>query len=96
MRSVDWLCCQMREGSSQARQTASSGRGTSHIHQRSKGTLLHLRSRNPKDHPLVEEDAEEVDEIHEERILSCQKTGAIIREGRDRVVSLVTDRTGRF
>ncbi|XP_069491858.1 WD repeat-containing protein 3 [Ambystoma mexicanum] len=43
-----------------------------------------------------EEDAEEVDETPEERILSCHKAGSIIREGRDRVVGLGTDKTGRI
>ncbi|XP_063069817.1 WD repeat-containing protein 3 [Engraulis encrasicolus] len=39
------------------------------------------------DDDAVEGDDEEV----EERILSCKKAGSILREGRDRVVSLMTD-----
>lgn len=39
-----------------------------------------------------EEEAEEgLDEGVEERILSCKKAGSILREARDRVVSMVTD-----
>uniref|UniRef100_A0A8C1M5F9 WD repeat-containing protein 3 n=1 Tax=Cyprinus carpio TaxID=7962 RepID=A0A8C1M5F9_CYPCA len=38
-----------------------------------------------------EEDEEELDEEPEERILSCKKAGSVLREARDRVVSLVTD-----
>ncbi|XP_077202007.1 WD repeat-containing protein 3 isoform X1 [Paroedura picta] len=40
--------------------------------------------------------AEEQDETEEEHILSCTKAGSIMREGRDRVVTLTTDRTGRI
>ncbi|KAJ6658330.1 hypothetical protein lerEdw1_020602 [Lerista edwardsae] len=39
---------------------------------------------------------EDGDETQEERILTCTKVGSIMREGRDRVVSLATDRTGRI
>lgn len=38
-----------------------------------------------------EEDEEGPDEEPEERILSCKNAGSILREARDRVVSLVTD-----
>uniref|UniRef100_A0A5F8H4M2 WD repeat domain 3 n=1 Tax=Monodelphis domestica TaxID=13616 RepID=A0A5F8H4M2_MONDO len=37
-----------------------------------------------------------VDEDPEDRILSCNKAGSIMREGRDRVVNLAIDRTGRI
>ncbi|XP_043104416.1 WD repeat-containing protein 3 [Puntigrus tetrazona] len=40
---------------------------------------------------LLEEDEEEPDEEPEERILSCKKAGSLLRESRDRVLSLVTD-----
>uniref|UniRef100_A0A3Q4MUF5 WD repeat domain 3 n=1 Tax=Neolamprologus brichardi TaxID=32507 RepID=A0A3Q4MUF5_NEOBR len=42
-----------------------------------------------------EDDKEDVDESLEERILSCEKAGSILREARDRVVSLTTDRHAR-
>ncbi|XP_066562608.1 WD repeat-containing protein 3 [Amia ocellicauda] len=38
-----------------------------------------------------EDQEEDLDENPEERILSCQKAGSILREGRDRVVSMTTD-----
>uniref|UniRef100_A0A673HRF7 WD repeat-containing protein 3 n=1 Tax=Sinocyclocheilus rhinocerous TaxID=307959 RepID=A0A673HRF7_9TELE len=38
-----------------------------------------------------EEDEEGLDEEPEERILSCKKAGSVLREARDRVVSLVTE-----
>ncbi|XP_016143948.1 WD repeat-containing protein 3-like [Sinocyclocheilus grahami] len=38
-----------------------------------------------------EDDEEGLDEEPEERILSCKKAGSVLREARDRVVSLVTD-----
>ncbi|KAM9804715.1 WD repeat-containing protein 3 [Neosynchiropus ocellatus] len=38
------------------------------------------------------DDAEEMDESPEERILACSKAGSILREARDRVVSLTTDK----
>ncbi|XP_058479073.1 WD repeat-containing protein 3 isoform X1 [Solea solea] len=40
-------------------------------------------------------DEEEGDESIEERILSCKKSGSILREARDRVVSLTTDAKAR-
>uniref|UniRef100_A0A673KQQ7 WD repeat-containing protein 3-like n=1 Tax=Sinocyclocheilus rhinocerous TaxID=307959 RepID=A0A673KQQ7_9TELE len=40
---------------------------------------------------LLEDDEEGLDEEPEERILSCKKAGSVLREARDRVVSLVTD-----
>ncbi|XP_053561745.1 WD repeat-containing protein 3 [Bombina bombina] len=45
---------------------------------------------------LSDEGLEEVEESTEERILKCQRFGSIMREGRDRVVSLGTDRSRRF
>uniref|UniRef100_A0A6I8RCF7 WD repeat-containing protein 3 n=3 Tax=Xenopus tropicalis TaxID=8364 RepID=A0A6I8RCF7_XENTR len=44
----------------------------------------------------AQEEEEDVEESTEGRILSCQRFGSIMREGRDRVVSLGTDRTRRF
>ncbi|XP_034418224.1 WD repeat-containing protein 3 isoform X2 [Cyclopterus lumpus] len=44
---------------------------------------------------LDEDEEEEVDESPEERILSCQKAGSILREARDRVVSLAADAKAR-
>uniref|UniRef100_A0A8C0MCW5 WD repeat-containing protein 3 n=1 Tax=Canis lupus familiaris TaxID=9615 RepID=A0A8C0MCW5_CANLF len=38
----------------------------------------------------------ETDETPEDRILTCRKVGSIMREGRDRVVNLAVDRTGRI
>ncbi|GAB5575429.1 WD repeat-containing protein 3 isoform X1 [Prionailurus iriomotensis] len=38
----------------------------------------------------------ETDETPEDRILTCRKAGSIMREGRDRVVNLAVDRTGRI
>uniref|UniRef100_A0A4W5PIV5 WD repeat-containing protein 3 n=1 Tax=Hucho hucho TaxID=62062 RepID=A0A4W5PIV5_9TELE len=41
---------------------------------------------------LLDDDEEEVvDESPEERILSCKKAGSLLREARDRVVSMTTD-----
>ncbi|XP_035031091.1 WD repeat-containing protein 3 [Hippoglossus stenolepis] len=42
-----------------------------------------------------EDNEEGVDESLEERILSCQKAGSILREARDRVVSLTSDARAR-
>ncbi|TRY59103.1 hypothetical protein DNTS_013231 [Danionella cerebrum] len=52
--------------------------------------------REKKVRTLLEEkddndDAGDVDEEPEDRILACKKAGSILREARDRVVSLVTD-----
>ncbi|XP_045442943.1 WD repeat-containing protein 3 isoform X3 [Pipistrellus kuhlii] len=44
----------------------------------------------------AENGALEVDEAPEDRILTCRKAGSILREGRDRVVNLSTDKTGRM
>ncbi|XP_038167702.1 WD repeat-containing protein 3 isoform X1 [Arvicola amphibius] len=50
-----------------------------------------------QDTPEAEDGALEADEASEEdRILSCRKAGSIMREGRDRVVSLAVDKTGRI
>nr|XP_033797838.1 WD repeat-containing protein 3 [Geotrypetes seraphini]XP_033797839.1 WD repeat-containing protein 3 [Geotrypetes seraphini]XP_033797840.1 WD repeat-containing protein 3 [Geotrypetes seraphini] len=46
--------------------------------------------------PSNEENTEESEESPEERILKCHKAGSIMREGRDRVVSLRVDHTGRI
>ncbi|XP_068554814.1 WD repeat-containing protein 3 [Anas acuta] len=51
--------------------------------------------------PVAEKNAEEdetleLDESPEERLLKCSKVGSIMREGRDRVVTLATDRTGKI
>ncbi|XP_004648096.1 WD repeat-containing protein 3 [Octodon degus] len=46
--------------------------------------------------PAAEDGAPEMDETPEDRILSCRKAGSIIREGRDRVVNLAVDKTGRI
>ncbi|XP_045657354.1 WD repeat-containing protein 3 isoform X1 [Ursus americanus] len=43
-----------------------------------------------------EEGTPETDETPEDRILTCRKAGSIMREGRDRVVNLAVDRTGRI
>ncbi|KAM4873146.1 WD repeat-containing protein 3 [Thomomys bottae] len=40
--------------------------------------------------------APEADETPEDRILSCKKAGSIMRQGRDRVVNLAVDKTGRI
>uniref|UniRef100_A0A673BFY3 Small-subunit processome Utp12 domain-containing protein n=1 Tax=Sphaeramia orbicularis TaxID=375764 RepID=A0A673BFY3_9TELE len=51
-----------------------------------------------KEKTLLEDDEdedEEVDESPEERILSCKKFGSILREARDRVVSLTADNKAR-
>ncbi|XP_053733114.1 WD repeat-containing protein 3 [Synchiropus splendidus] len=42
------------------------------------------------------DDAEEMDESPEERILACSKAGSILREARDRVVSLTTDKKAQI
>lgn len=47
------------------------------------------------DEEQEEEEEEELDENPEERILSCKKAGSILREARDRVVSLTTDNKAR-
>nr|XP_021404578.1 WD repeat-containing protein 3 isoform X2 [Lonchura striata domestica] len=43
-----------------------------------------------------EDETLEMDEHPEERIVKCSKVGSIMREGRDRVVTLGTDRMGKF
>ncbi|KAM4681903.1 WD repeat-containing protein 3 isoform 2-T2 [Amazona ochrocephala] len=43
-----------------------------------------------------EDETLELDEHPEERLVKCSKVGSIMREGRDRVVTLATDRTGKF
>ncbi|XP_077679368.1 WD repeat-containing protein 3 isoform X4 [Eretmochelys imbricata] len=59
-------------------------------------------SKKSKGSPAKAEQTSEVDETSdldetpEERLLRCNKAGSIMREGRDRVVTLATDRTGRI
>ncbi|XP_042722780.1 WD repeat-containing protein 3 [Lagopus leucura] len=43
-----------------------------------------------------EDETLELDESPEERLLKCSKAGSIMREGRDRVVTLATDRMGKI
>ncbi|XP_077149721.1 WD repeat-containing protein 3 [Ranitomeya variabilis] len=68
-------------------------------------TVCYVRETGDSDEPLLKkakgpaeeagsEEAEE--EATEERILTCQRYGSIMREGRDRVVTLAVDRTRRF
>ncbi|XP_036046947.1 WD repeat-containing protein 3 isoform X1 [Onychomys torridus] len=49
-----------------------------------------------QDMPEAENGTLETDEASEDRILSCRKAGSIMREGRDRVVNLAVDKTGRI
>ncbi|EGW05814.1 WD repeat-containing protein 3 [Cricetulus griseus] len=49
-----------------------------------------------QDTPEAEDGPLEADEASEDRILSCKKAGSIMREGRDRVVNLTVDKTGRI
>ncbi|XP_015268386.1 PREDICTED: WD repeat-containing protein 3 [Gekko japonicus] len=53
------------------------------------------RSKGPSE-SLEEFSEADQEETQEEHILSCTKAGSIMREGRDRVVTLATDRTGRI
>uniref|UniRef100_A0A8C0QM05 WD repeat-containing protein 3 n=1 Tax=Chelonoidis abingdonii TaxID=106734 RepID=A0A8C0QM05_CHEAB len=59
-------------------------------------------SKKSKGSPAAAEKTSEVDETSaldemlEERLLRCNKAGSIMRAGRDRVVTLATDRTGRI
>ncbi|NWX52027.1 WDR3 protein, partial [Steatornis caripensis] len=43
-----------------------------------------------------EDETLELDEQPEERLVKCSKVGSIMREGRDRIVTLATDRTGKI
>ncbi|NXL45920.1 WDR3 protein, partial [Podilymbus podiceps] len=43
-----------------------------------------------------EDETLELDESPEERLIKCSKAGSIMREGRDRIVTLATDRTGKI
>ncbi|KAM4795352.1 WD repeat-containing protein 3 isoform 1-T2 [Rhinophrynus dorsalis] len=55
------------------------------------------QTKKPKGPPAeIQEEAEDVEESPEQRVLTCHRFGSIMREGRDRVVSLGTDRTRRF
>ncbi|XP_053144476.1 WD repeat-containing protein 3 [Hemicordylus capensis] len=60
------------------------------VYKRSKGAAERIEESSEVDK------MEDQDETQEERILSCKKAGSVMREGRDRVVSLATDRTGRI
>ncbi|NXQ43195.1 WDR3 protein, partial [Catharus fuscescens] len=54
-------------------------------------------SPSPETEENTEEDETlELDEHPEERIIKCSKAGSIMREGRDRVVTLSTDQMGKF
>lgn len=53
-------------------------------------------SAGTQDTTEAEDGALEMDETPEDRILSCRKAGSIMREGRDRVVNLAVDKTGRI
>ncbi|XP_049621861.1 WD repeat-containing protein 3 [Suncus etruscus] len=44
----------------------------------------------------AEDVTSEAEEAPEDRILACRKVGSIMREGRDRVVNLAVDKTGRI
>ncbi|NXB76249.1 WDR3 protein, partial [Donacobius atricapilla] len=58
---------------------------------KSKGSALPGAEENTE-----EDETLELDEHPEERIVTCSKVGSIMREGRDRVVTLGTERTGKF
>uniref|UniRef100_A0A8C3U083 WD repeat-containing protein 3 n=1 Tax=Catharus ustulatus TaxID=91951 RepID=A0A8C3U083_CATUS len=54
-------------------------------------------SPSPETEENTEEDETlELDEHPEERIIKCSKAGSIMREGKDRVVTLSTDQMGKF
>uniref|UniRef100_A0A8B9P921 WD repeat domain 3 n=1 Tax=Apteryx owenii TaxID=8824 RepID=A0A8B9P921_APTOW len=57
---------------------------------KSKGSSLGAEDDTGEDETL------ELDECPEERLLKCSKVGSIMREGRDRIVTLATDRTGKI
>ncbi|XP_072847846.2 WD repeat-containing protein 3 [Pogona vitticeps] len=57
---------------------------------RSRGSAVRMEDSSEEDRTVDQ------DESSEEHILSCRKAGSIMREGRDRVVSLATDKTGRI
>ncbi|XP_063812950.1 WD repeat-containing protein 3 [Pseudophryne corroboree] len=54
------------------------------------------RMKKPKGPTDAAEDGVEEEVAAEERILTCHRYGSIMRDGRDRVVTLATDRTRRF
>ncbi|NXP45121.1 WDR3 protein, partial [Heliornis fulica] len=58
---------------------------------KSKGSSLRAEENTEED-----DDTSEVDEHPEERLVKCSKAGSIMREGRDRVVTLATDHTGKI
>ncbi|NXX91484.1 WDR3 protein, partial [Centropus bengalensis] len=51
---------------------------------------------SPVPEDIEDDETLELDEHPEERIVKCSKVGSIMREGRDRVVSLATDGTGKI
>ncbi|XP_068185981.1 WD repeat-containing protein 3 [Antennarius striatus] len=53
------------------------------------------KGKNLVDDDDDEDEEEELEESLDERILSCKKAGSILREARDRVVSLATDAKAR-
>uniref|UniRef100_A0A8C5KK62 WD repeat-containing protein 3 n=1 Tax=Jaculus jaculus TaxID=51337 RepID=A0A8C5KK62_JACJA len=57
-----------------------------------------IRESSPGIHeaPEAEDGSFEFDETPQDRILSCRKAGSIMREGRDRVVNLAVDKTGKI
>ncbi|XP_062450929.1 WD repeat-containing protein 3 isoform X2 [Rhea pennata] len=57
---------------------------------KSKGSSLRAEENTGEDETL------ELDECPEERLLKCSKVGSIMREGRDRIVTLATDGTGKI
>ncbi|NWX86563.1 WDR3 protein, partial [Nothoprocta ornata] len=57
---------------------------------KSKGSALGADENTEEDETL------ELDESPEDRLLTCSKVGSIMREGRDRVVTLATDQTGKI
>uniref|UniRef100_A0ABM5FR07 WD repeat-containing protein 3 n=1 Tax=Pogona vitticeps TaxID=103695 RepID=A0ABM5FR07_9SAUR len=57
---------------------------------RSRGSAVRMEDSSEEDRTVDQ------DESSEEHILSCRKAGSIMREGRDRVVTLATDKTGRI
>ncbi|XP_034996657.1 WD repeat-containing protein 3 isoform X1 [Zootoca vivipara] len=59
-------------------------------YKRSKGLAEHTGGSSEEDR------TEDQDDTDDEHILKCVKAGSVMREGRDRVVNLATDRTGRI
>ncbi|KYO28787.1 WD repeat-containing protein 3 isoform X1 [Alligator mississippiensis] len=57
---------------------------------KSKGSLARAEETRSIDETL------DIHEASEERLLRCSKAGSIMRDGRDRIVTLATDQTGRI